>query len=221
MDAISDSTLLFPSLEDGGRINVKLYGNYFVQTKVIIPNSDKIVNIYVVYMLDPIASTRNTDFTIQNALVGAVNVTKTADISKNKYEGYGLCFDEEGTFSKGNINNGKIVLIFGVHESSLTHANNKNNNISVMGDLFVQGINDTTLYAEKVYSQNFTQPNKKLVLSLHYNGNKSYLIVNGKQELAFRAKNDQMQIAKLCLGNLSSDWTTAESQKNWILWKNL
>ena len=82
-----------------------------------------------------------------------------------------------------------------------------------MGDLFVQGINDTTFYAEQVYSQNFTQPNKKFVLSLHYNGNKSYLIVNGKQELAFKAKNDQMQIAKLCLGNLSSDWTTTESQK--------
>ena len=34
-----------------------------------------------------------------------------------------------------------------------------------MGDLFVQGINDTTLYAEKIYSQNFTQPNKNFVLS--------------------------------------------------------
>ena len=55
------------------------------------------------------------------------------------------------TFSKGNINNGKNVInngknviIFGVHESSLVHANNKANNIFVMGDLFVQGINDTT-----------------------------------------------------------------------------
>ena len=34
-----------------------------------------------------------------------------------------------------------------------------------MVDLFVQGINDTTLYAEKIYSQNFTQRNKKFVLS--------------------------------------------------------
>ena len=213
MDAISEAALLFPSLEDDGRINVKLGGNYFVQTRVIIPNSDKIVNMYVVYMLDPIASTRNTDFTIQNALVGTMNVTINGDISKNKYEGYGLCFDEGGTFSKGGINNGKNVLIFGVYESSLTHTNNKNNNTYVMGDLFVQGMNDTTLYAEKVYSQKFTQPNKKFLLSLHYNGDKSYLIVNGKQELAFKAKNDQMQVAKLCLGNLSSDWTTTEPQK--------
>ena len=27
-----------------------------------------------------------------------------------------------------------------------------------MGDSIVQGINDTTLYAEKIYSQNFTHP---------------------------------------------------------------
>ena len=93
-----------------------------------------------------------------------------------------------GGFSKGNINNGKNVIIFGVHESSLVHANNEANNIFVMGDLFVQGINDTTLYAEKLYSQNFTEANKKFVLSLHYNSDNSYLIVNGKQELKFKAK---------------------------------
>ena len=33
-------------------------------------------------MLGPIASTRNIKITIQNALVGAVNVTKNADIQK-------------------------------------------------------------------------------------------------------------------------------------------
>ena len=44
-------------------------------------------------------------------------------------------------------------------------------------------INDTTLYAEKIYSKNFIQPSKKFVLSLHYNGDNSYLFVNGKQEL--------------------------------------
>ena len=65
------------------------------------------------------------------------------------------------------VNDGRNVLIFGVHESSLVHAHNKANNIYVKGDLFVQGINDTTLYAEKVYSQNFIQPSKKFVLSLH------------------------------------------------------
>ena len=50
----------------------------------------------------------------------------------------------------------------------------------MMGDGFVQVIDDTTLYAEKLYSQNFTAVNKKFVLSLHYNGDDSYLFVNGK-----------------------------------------
>ena len=48
-----------------------------------------------------------------------------------------------------------------------------------MGDAFVQGINDTTFYAEKMCSQNFTQPTTKFVLSLHYNGDDSYLFING------------------------------------------
>ena len=82
-----------------------------------------------------------------------------------------------------------------------------------MGDFFVQGINDTTLYAEKIYSQNFTQPSKKFVLSLHYNGNDSYLFVNGKQELKFKSKTDQLVREKLCIGNLSDQWTTSESEK--------
>ena len=79
-----------------------------------------------------------------------------------------------------------------------------------MGDLFVQGINDTTLYAEKIYSQNFNAVNKKFVLSLHYNGDDSYLFVNGKQGLKFEAK-DQIVKEILCLGNISDDWTTANA----------
>ena len=123
-----------------------------------------------------------------------------------------MCFDETGIFSMGNINNGRKVLIFGVDESSLVHSNNKSNNIYVMGDGIVQGINDTTLYAEKTYSQNFTQPSKKFVLSLHYNSDDSYLFVNGKQELEFKAKTDQLVKEKLCIGNLSNQWTASESE---------
>ena len=142
-----------------------------------------------------------------------MEITKNADTSKYKYKGYGICFDEGGTFSKGNITNGRNVIIFGVHKSSLTHSNNKASNIFAMGDLFVQGINDTTLYAEKVYSQNFTQPSKKFVLSLHYNGDDSYLFVNGKQELKYKCKTDHLVKEKLCLGNLSDQWKKSESEK--------
>ena len=82
-----------------------------------------------------------------------------------------------------------------------------------MADLFVEGINDTTLYAEKIYSQNFTAANKKFVLSSHYNGDDSYLFVNGKRELKFKTKDDQIVKEILCLGNISDDWTAANAQK--------
>ena len=193
-------------------MHVSLSGNHFQQNKAIIRNNNNVINIYCVYKIDPIASTRDDTFTVQNALFGAVKITKNADTSKYNYKGYGICFDEGGTFSKGNINNGRNVLIFGVHESSLVHANNKANNIYVIGDLFVQGINDTT-YAEKGYSQNFTQLSKKFVLSLHYNGDNSYLFVNGKQELKFKCKTENLVKEKLCIGNFSDQWTTSESEK--------
>ena len=177
-------------------------------------SNNTVVNIYCVYKLDSISSSRDDTFTVQNALFGAMQVIKNADTSKYKYRVYGICFDEGGSFSKGNISNGKNVLIFGVDESSLVHQNNNANNIYVMGDLLVRGINDTALYAEKIYSQNFTQPNKKFVLSLHYNHyDDSYLFVNGKQELKFKAKTGQLLMKKLCMGNLSDEWTTSESEK--------
>ena len=42
------------------------------------------------------------------------------------------------------------------------HANNKANNIYVMGKDYIQKINNTTIYTEKMYYRNFTDPGKKL-----------------------------------------------------------
>ena len=193
-------------------------GNYFEQDPVTIPNN--VINIYVVYKLDPISSTRNTDYTIQNALSGAMKITKNTDSSKNNYTGYGLCFDEGGEFGhtvkQGNFDrttNAKNVIIFGVDMSSSIHTTNRANNIYVMGKDFIQGINDTTVYAEKLFHNNFTEFGVKFVLSLHYNGDNSYLFANGRQELKFKAKNDQIINEKLYLGNLSTQWTISESEK--------
>ena len=214
MDAVSVATTSLPPLIDNGRMSVRLEGAYFKQMRLLRPNNDNTVNIYIVYLIDPISNSRNTDYTVQNPLFGGVKIAENAtDTSKHKYGGYGICFDEGGMFTMGNINNGRNVLIFGVHESSLVHKNNKENNIFIIGDGFVQGINDTTLYAEKLYSQNFTAVNKKYVLSLHYNGDDSYLFVNGKQELKFKAKDDQIVKEIVCLGNISDDLTAANTQK--------
>ena len=62
----------------------------------------------------------------------------------------------------------------------------------------------------------FTEFGVKFVLSLHYNGDNSYLFANGRQELKFKAKDDRIINEKLFLGNLSSEWTTSESEKTGV-----
>ena len=57
------------------------------------------------------------------------------------------------------------------------------------------------------------------MLSLHYNGNNSYLFANGRQELKFKCKTDQLVKGKLCIGNLSDQWTTSESEKTGVYGK--
>ena len=51
------------------------------------------------------------------------------------------------------------------------------------------------------------------MLSLHCNGDDSYLFANGRQDLKFKCKRDQLVKEKLCIGNLSDQWTTRESEK--------
>ena len=47
--------------------------------------------------------------------------------------------------------------------STSVHANNKTKNILVLGKDFVQGLGNTTIYAEKLYSINFTEYNKLFI----------------------------------------------------------
>ena len=212
-----------PILKHDEKMYVYLKGSHFQQHNVLTATNDhvingNVVNIYIVYKLDPIATSRDTTFTIQNALFGAMQITKNTDINKYNYKGYGICFHGRKEFihvrKRGNFNDttdSRNVIIFGLDMSFSKHANNKRN-IYVMGKDYVQRINDTT-HAEKIYYRNFTDLGHKFVLSLHYNGNNSYLYVNGNQQLKFKAKTDQLVKEKLCLGNLSDQWTSSESEK--------
>ena len=221
MNAVANAKTTLPNLKNDGRMHVHLSGNHFQRNVVGIPNNGNVINIYCVFDLDPIASSRDTSFTIQNALFGVMQITKNAtDSDKNNYKGYGICFDERSQFGHAiNIeditytSNGRSVLIFGVDMSFSAHATNRANHIYVMGDGLTQGIHDSTLYVDKKYFRNFTEPGIKFVLSLHYNGDNSYLFVNGRQELKFKAKTDQLVKEKLCIGNLSDQWTASESEK--------
>ena len=65
--------------------------------------------------------------------------------------------------------------------SSSVHVDNKKKYILVLGEGPTQGLDGTTLTAEKKYSINFTENNTRFCLSLHYNGANSYLFVHGTE----------------------------------------
>ena len=231
MKGIENTKKEMPILKNDERMYVYLSGNHFQQNNVSTSNNDHVINnnvviIYIVYKLDPITSIRDTTFTVQNALFGAMQITKNADANKYHYKGYGICFDESEQFShtvtesrRAHTTLARNVIIFGADMSLSKHVNNKRNNIYVMGKDYVQRINDTTIYAEKMHYRNFTHLGKKFMLSLHYYGDDSYLFVNGRQELKFKAKTDQLVKEKLCIGNLSDQWTTSESEKTGVYGK--
>ena len=67
--------------------------------------------------------------------------------------------------------------------------------------------------AEKMYSINFTVAKNKFCLSLHYNGENSYLFVNGTEIYKFKAKDSEIVASPLCLGNISKDWSINNMKK--------
>ena len=58
-----------------------------------------------------------------------------------------------------------------------------------------------------MFSINFTVTNKKFCFSLHFNGANSYLFVNGTEIYKFKAKESEISLGSICIGNISKDWS--------------
>ena len=113
---------------------------------------------------------------------------------------------------------GKNVIIFRADISSSVHFDNKNKNISILGEGPTQGLDDTSLAAETKYPINFTQPNKRFVLSLHYNESKSLLFVNATEIYEFKVRNSEIKDYILSLDNISKNFTINNMKENRIKW---
>ena len=96
--------------------------------------------------------------------------------------------------------------------SSSTKIDNRKKDILILGKDPTQGL-EHTLRAEKMYSINFTERNKKFCLILHYDWVNSYLFVNGKEIHKFKAKDSEIVATPLCLGNISKDWSVDNMKK--------
>ena len=186
--------------------------SFFEQKKENIIKSRSIVNIYIVYSLSQ--KTINSDNVLKSCLFGAIKVTKpgdTTDTDKFIYSGYGLGFDSTGQFSHPEGGMGRNIIIFGVDLSNSVHATNKTQNILILGHGQTQEVNNTTIYAEKVYSPNFSAEKKIFCLILHFNGDDSYLFVNGKEVTKFKAKKSEIKGNQLTLGSISTSANLSSS----------
>ena len=161
----------------GTKTRVKFNGSCFKQDSVTF-NHGKVVNIYNCYEISKSISISKYP-TLENCLFGAISLTENAVINKYKYSGYGIGFDRHWSFSTPGIGLEQNAIIFGVDKSSSTKIDNRKKDILILGKGSIQGL-EHTLSAEKMYSINFTEHNKKFCLSLYYNGANSYLFVNGE-----------------------------------------
>ena len=87
--------------------------------------------------------------------------------------------------------------------TSSVNANNKN-----------KGLGNTTVTTEAEYSINFSRSERNFCLSLHYNGSNSFLFVNGTKIHQFKAKDSEIIVYPLCLGNISKDVSIDNMKKN-------
>ena len=125
---------------------------------------------------------------MRNRLFGATKAltTATKDPQKYNYSGYRTAFSSN-TFKHPDTGGaGKNVIIFGVNTEDSKKENNQKQFILVLGSAKING---NEIYAEKSYTPDFASGNKITCLSLHYNGDNSYLFVNGKQICQFKAKD--------------------------------
>ena len=124
-------------------------------------NRGKAVNIYIFYKISRNINISNY-LTLENCLFGAVSLTKNADINKYKHSGCGIGFDRHGFYPHPSGGTGRNLTIFRIDMSSSTKIDNRKKDILIFGKGPTQGL-EYTLSAEKMYSVNFTEHNKKIL----------------------------------------------------------
>ena len=170
----------------------------------------KIVNVYTVYDLDAWPRNPSNNFKFKNCLFGATNIAKNSDKEKCLYSLYGITFDSTGSWSFDN-EFARIIIVFGVDNSSSSHSDNRRNNFSILGEGPTYGISGSFGSPEKKFSINFTKANTKFNA---FNAENSYLFVNGKEISKFKAENENVNFpTQFCLGSISNEFSATESRK--------
>ena len=75
----------------------------------------------------------------------------TKDPDKYIYSGYGLGFDSTGDFIHPQGGKSRNMIIFRVNLSNSVYTTNQTQNILILGHGLTQKVNNTTIYAQKMY----------------------------------------------------------------------
>ena len=121
-----------------------------MQQKIITYNHKKVVNIYIVYEITNFHDTHDY-LTQTNALIGAVNLTKNADIDKYEYSRYRIGFDGHQFYTHPGGGTGTNAIIFGVDMNSSIKIGNKGKDILILGKGPTQGLGEHSLSAKKCH----------------------------------------------------------------------
>ena len=125
-----------------------------------------------------------------NGLFGNLKIGNTKDTLHYRYhDGIGVFFDARDGYGGTGLNEYRNLILYGGDMKNSSHKTNKNHHIYIIGKSFTQGLQyGATIYAEHDYIKvNGSQVNKKFILSVHYNGDNSYLFINGGKQFQFKA----------------------------------
>ena len=106
-----------------------------------------------------------------------------------------------------------MPFFFGADMISSEHIDNKNEDVLILGEGPIQELDYTTLTAEAKYPINFTEPRKRFVLCLNYNGTNRFFFVNATKIYQLKAKDFEIKDYTLFLGNILKDFTIDNVKK--------
>ena len=104
----SDSNFAPTSVDRHILPDINFNGHCLIKKNISIRKN--VINIHLSYTLNPWLRNLNTDFTLNNSLLGSVKLTKNADLDKCKYSSYGIGFDSRSEFSFTDESMGEMSL---------------------------------------------------------------------------------------------------------------
>ena len=141
---------------------------FLAQEKIY--NHKTIVNVYIVYSMPDITDAKRTDL-MRCGLFGA-----TAYDTNNKLVGYGFGFGTQ-KYTHDDGKEARNLVILGGNSNAL---------VLRKGSIKVTTNDNTAVQAENKLKTNCTIPNKKFLLSVHYNAtddnSESFLFINGIEQ---------------------------------------